>query len=119
MLLVPKKSFLISIMILSLSVAQSYENESAHGLGNYNVPFFKADSYHPNVQPPNEFLGFVLGSRPVHHYEVIDYFNYSALFLIIYLSTKYFFSFSAKSTTITQFALCKEKLGKFFNKCTW
>ena len=65
MLLVPKKSFLISIMILSLSVAQSYKNESAHGLGNYNVPFFKANSYHPNVQPPNEFLGpCVEGVRP-------------------------------------------------------
>ena len=76
MLLVPKKLFLISIMILSLSIAQSYEDESAHGVGNYNVPFFKADSYHPNVQPPDEFLGFTLGSRPVHHYEVLDYFNY-------------------------------------------
>ena len=76
MLLVSKKSFLISIMTLCLSFAQSYVNESAHGLGNYNVPFFKADSYRPNVQPPDEFLGFTLGSRPAHHYEVMNYFNY-------------------------------------------
>ena len=58
MLLVSMKSFLISIMILCLSFAQSHVNESAHGLGNYNMPFFKADSYRPNVQPPDEFLGF-------------------------------------------------------------
>ena len=76
MLLVSMKSFLISIMILCLSFAQSHVNESAHGLGNYNVPFFKADSYRPNVQPPDEFLGFTLGSRPAHHDEVMNYFNY-------------------------------------------
>ena len=76
MLLVSMKSFLISIMILCLSFAQSHVNESAHGLGNYNMPFFKADSYRPNVQPPDEFLGFTLGSRPAHHDEVMNYFNY-------------------------------------------
>ena len=76
MLLVSKKSFIFSIMILSLCLAQSYQNESAHGLGDYNVPFFKSDMYRSSVQPPGEFLGFTMGSRPVHHYEVIDYFNY-------------------------------------------
>ena len=96
MLLVPKKSFLISIMILSLSVAQSYENESAHGLGNYNVPFFKANSYHPNVQPPNEFLGFALGSRPVHHYEVINYFNYLEKLLDNITLTEYGYTYEGK-----------------------
>ena len=41
MLLVSKKSFLVSTMIFSICIAQSYQNESAHGLGDYNIPFFK------------------------------------------------------------------------------
>ena len=76
MTFVSQKSVLIYIIILSFCNAQSYQNESAHGLGDYNVPFFKSGTYRPNVQPPDEFLGFTFGSRPVHHYEVIDYFNY-------------------------------------------
>ena len=96
MSLVTKKSLLISTIILSLSFAQSYDNESAHGLGNYNIPFFKADSYHPNVQPPGEFLGFTLGSRPVHHDEVIDYFNYLDKLLDNIMLTKYGYTYEGK-----------------------
>ena len=46
------------------------------GLGNYIIPFYGANKYHLNIQPPSEYLGFKLGSRPVHHDEVLDYYNY-------------------------------------------
>ena len=96
MSLVIKKSLLIYPIILSLSFAQSYDNESAHGLGDYNIPFFKADSYHPNVQPPDEFLGFTLGSRPVHHNEVIDYYNYLDKLLDNTTLTQYGYTYEGK-----------------------
>ena len=96
MSLVIKKSLLIYPIILSLSFAQSYDNESAHGLGDYNIPFFKADSYHPNVQPPDEFLGFTLGSRPVHHNEVIDYYNYLDKLLDNTALTQYGYTYEGK-----------------------
>ena len=96
MSLVIKKSLLIYPIILSLSFAQSYDNESAHGLGDYNIPFFKADSYHPNVQPPDEFLGFTLGSRPVHHNEVIDYYNYLDKLLDNTVLTQYGYTYEGK-----------------------
>tara|TARA_B100001559_G_scaffold21949_1_gene17848 strand:- start:3500 stop:6298 length:2799 start_codon:yes stop_codon:yes gene_type:complete len=96
MSLVIKKSLLIYPIILSLSFAQSYDNESAHGLGDYNIPFFKADSYHPNVQPPDEFLGFTLGSRPVHHNEVIDYYNYLDKLLDNIVLTQYGYTYEGK-----------------------
>ena len=96
MSLVIKKSLLIYPIILSLSFAQSYDNESAHGLGDYNIPFFKADSYHPNVQPPDEFLGFTLGARPVHHNEVIDYYNYLDKLLDNIVLTQYGYTYEGK-----------------------
>ena len=100
MSLVKKKSLLISTIILSLSFAQSYDNESAHGLGDYNIPFFKADSYHPNVKPPDEFLGFTLGSRPVHHDEVIDYFNYLEKLLDNITLTQYGYTYEGKPLVV-------------------
>ena len=96
MTLVSQKSVLIYIMILSFCNAQSYQNESAHGLGDYNVPFFKSGTYRPNVQPPDEFLGFTFGSRPVHHYEVIDYFNYLDNLLDNINLTEYGYTYEGK-----------------------
>ena len=96
MLLVSKKSFLVSTMIFSICIAQSYQNESAHGLGDYNIPFFKADAYRPNVQPPGEFFGFTLGARPVHHYEVLDYFNYLDKLLDNINLTEYGYTYEGK-----------------------
>ena len=96
MLLVSKKSFLVFIMGFSICIAQSYQNESAHGLGDYNIPFFKADAYRPNVQPPGEFLGFTLGARPVHHYEVLDYFNYLDKLLDNINLTEYGYTYEGK-----------------------
>ena len=50
--------------------------ESEPGLGNYVIPFYAANTYRLNIQPPDEYLGFKLGSRPVHHDEVLDYYQY-------------------------------------------
>ena len=50
--------------------------ESEPGLGNYVIPFYAANTYRLNIQPPDEYLGFKLGSRPVHHDEVLDYYKY-------------------------------------------
>ena len=96
MTFVSQKSVLIYIIILSFCNAQSYQNESAHGLGDYNVPFFKSGTYRPNVQPPDEFLGFTFGSRPVHHYEVIDYFNYLDNLLDNINLTEYGYTYEGK-----------------------
>ena len=45
---------------------------------------------------PNEFLGFALGSRPVHHYEVIDYFNYLEKLLDNITLTEYGYTYEGK-----------------------
>ena len=71
-----RKILLIYLVIFSICIAQSMRTDSEPGLGNYVIPFYAANTYRLNIQPPDEYLGFKLGSRPVHHDEVLDYYNY-------------------------------------------
>ena len=71
-----RQILLIYLVIFPFCAAQSMRTESAPGLGNYDIPFYAANTYRLNIQPPDEYLGFKLGARPVHHAEVLDYYNY-------------------------------------------
>ena len=71
-----RQTLLIYLVIFSICIAQSMRTESEPGLGNYVIPFYAANTYRLNIQPPDEYLGFKLGSRPVHHDEVLDYYQY-------------------------------------------
>lgn len=51
---------------------------AAPGLGGYDVPFFPDGTYRPEVQSPDDFLGFVLGSRPATYEQIVAYFTYLA-----------------------------------------
>jgi hypothetical protein len=71
-----RQIFLIYLVIFPICKAQSMRTDSAPGMGNYVIPFYAANTYRLDIQPPDEYLGFKLGSRPVHHAEVLDYYNY-------------------------------------------
>ena len=71
-----RQTLLIYLVIFSICIAQSMRTESEPGLGNYVIPFYAANTYRLDIQPPDEYLGFKLGSRPVHHAEVLDYYKY-------------------------------------------
>lgn len=64
------------IFLSAVITAQSFRTHPAPGLGDYDMPFVKDGTYLDNIQSPDEFLGFKLGSRPARHPEVRDYFQY-------------------------------------------
>jgi hypothetical protein len=64
-------------LICSASLqAQTVRTHTSPGLGNYDTPFWADGEYSPDIQSPDEFLGFTIGSRPVEHSEVLRYFSY-------------------------------------------
>ena len=71
-----RQTLLIYLVIFSICIAQSMRTDSEPGMGNYAIPFYGANTYRLNIQPPGEYLGFKLGSRPIHHGEVLDYYKY-------------------------------------------
>ena len=56
-----RKIFLIYFVIFPICAAQSMRTEPAPGIGNYKIPFYAANTYRINIQPPDEYLGFKLG----------------------------------------------------------
>lgn len=46
------------------------------GMGDYDIPFYPEGTYMADIQPPKEFFGFEIGSRPVSHEELLRYFHY-------------------------------------------
>ena len=55
-----RQTLLIYLVIFSICIAQSMRTESEPGLGNYVIPFYTANTYRLNIQPPDEYLGFKL-----------------------------------------------------------
>jgi len=58
--------------------AQNTQIHPSPGLGDYDVPFYSGGSYRLDIQSPDDFFGFFLGSRPVSHPEVLAYLEYLA-----------------------------------------
>jgi len=65
--------FLTLIVSLYSQVMRIHDHP---GLGDYDIPFFANGTYNKNIQSPSEFFGFVLGSKPVRHWEAKTYFEY-------------------------------------------
>jgi len=60
------------------SVQDTSEAESVLGL--YDTPFFPEGTYDSSIPDPESFLGYPLGTKPIHHREAIDYFKALASF---------------------------------------
>jgi hypothetical protein len=71
--------FVVALLILFTSPAIGEDTTKMHpapGLGDYDVPFYPGGTYMSDVQSPDEFFGFKIGSRPVTQEEVLRYFRY-------------------------------------------
>ncbi len=73
--------FILSVFILQIILshplfAQTTHTHPAPGLGSYDIPFYPDGTYRPDVQSPEAFLGFKIGSRPIRYDEVLRYFSY-------------------------------------------
>ncbi|MAD51855.1 MAG: hypothetical protein CMF79_04685 [Candidatus Marinimicrobia bacterium] len=72
--MIKKPVFLLALTISAFS--QTMRTHQYPGLGDYDIPFYSNGTYDNSIQSPSEFLGFELGSRPVHHWEAKTYFEY-------------------------------------------
>ena len=70
------KHTLILVAFTLMLNSQTMLTHDSPGLGNYDLPFNSNGTYNNEIQSPSEFLGFELGSRPVHHWETKTYFEY-------------------------------------------
>jgi hypothetical protein len=60
--------FAIFLVLLPLSMNRAF--------GQDTLPLYPSKDYRSDIQSPSDYLGFSLGSRPVHHEEALDYFQY-------------------------------------------
>jgi len=69
---------IIAIMLISIDPlqAQTVRTHTFPGLGDYDAPFWPDGEYSPDIQSPDKFLGFTIGSKPVEHLDVLRYFSY-------------------------------------------
>lgn len=70
------KHTLLLIAFTLILNSQTMLTHDSPGLGDYDLPFNSNGTYNNEIQSPSEFLGFELGSRPVHHWETKTYFDY-------------------------------------------
>lgn len=63
----------IILLAISLTLPPSLTNPV---FGQDQVSFYSSEDYRSDIPSPSDYLGFPLGSRPVHHEEVLDYFQY-------------------------------------------
>ena len=70
------KPFISVLLFVTFAISQNQQIHLSPGLGDYDVPFFSEGSYDSDIQSPGEYLGFIFGSRPVSHPEVLAYLDY-------------------------------------------
>ena len=70
------KHYAIFLTLIISLYSQAMRTHDHPGLGDYDIPFFANGTYNKNIQSPSEFFGFVLGSKPVRHWEAKTYFEY-------------------------------------------
>lgn len=63
------------LLIIGPLGGQEMETNTIPGLGVYDQPFLEGGSYNDDSISPKEFFGFQIGSRPLKHDEIFEYFS--------------------------------------------
>jgi hypothetical protein len=70
----------LSVPVTEAVVSVQAEQRADSILKLYPEPFFPEGTYDSSIPDPESFLGYPLGTKPIHHREAIDYFKALASF---------------------------------------
>jgi len=71
-----KKHFLTSPAFILSALLTFYPLTTIPVFSQEKPSLYFSEDYRPDIQSPGDYLGFPLGSRPVHHEDVLNYFQY-------------------------------------------
>jgi len=73
-------SVITAVPIARAVVSAGGEENADSMLELYPEPFFPEGTYDSSIPDPESFLGYPLGTKPIHHRQAIDYFKALASF---------------------------------------